>query len=232
MSGFRFKSFEVEHELCAMKVGTDGVLLGAWCDAAGRQRMLDIGTGSGLIALMVAQRNPSATIDAIDIDEGAVMQATINVENNKLSERIRVCKQDFCNLSAQKGVYDLIVSNPPFFTDDTHSPNVGRDTARNASALPFDKLMEGAARVLASDGEFTLVLPAVAAQTIIALGAQFGLYLTRRTDVSDSLDAPVKRVLLAFAHEIRTTERSRLAIHDKNGNRSEEMRRLTQDFYI
>ncbi len=232
MSGFRFRCFDVEHDRCAMKVGTDGVLIGAWCDVSVGDRVIDVGTGSGLIALMVAQRNEAAQVDAIDVDAGAVEQAKENVECSRYADRIRVVRQDFCDRGGLLKEYDLIVSNPPFYTADTMSPDRGRSMARNASSLPFGVLMSRAAELLAPKGELALVVPADVARGIISLGAEHGLFLTRRTDVADSPLAEVKRTLLAFGREIRTTERSKLNVHDELGRRSVEMGRLTGEFYL
>ncbi len=223
-----------------MKVGTDGVLLGAWCDVTGKRKVLDIGTGSGLIAMMVAQRNMDCVVDAIDVDDGAVEQAKVNTLASQFAGRINVWKDDFRKLQllqgesavVEEGIYDLIVSNPPFYTDDTRSPEVGRSLARNASALPFDSLMNGVSKLLATNGECALIIPVAVAQTVIALGAQYGLYLTRRTDVSDSPNAVQKRSLLSFARNIQTTVRDNLVIHDENGKFSVAMWRLTKDFYL
>ncbi len=232
MSAFRFRCFEVSHDRCAMKVGTDGVLIGAWCDVSVGDRVIDVGAGSGLIALMVAQRNEAAMVDAIDVDDGAVEQARENVSRSLFADRIRVMRQDFCEVGGLKEEYDLIVSNPPFYTADTLSPNRERSMARNAGSLPFEVLVRRAAELLAPNGELAMVVPVDAARHIISLGAEHGLYLTRRTDVADSPTAEVKRVLLAFGHEIRMTERSRLFVHDERGERSEEMGRLTAEFYL
>ncbi len=232
MGGFRFREFEVSHDRCAMKVGTDGVLIGAWCDVSVGDMVLDVGTGSGLIALMVAQRNGAAWVDAIDVDDGAVEQARENVSRSLYTNRIRVMRQDFAEVGELRGEYDLIVSNPPFYTADTVSPDRGRSMARNASSLPFDVLMRRAAELLAPKGELAVVVPVDAAQNIISLGAEHGLYLTRRTDVADSPKAEVKRVLMAFGHEIRMTERSKLYVHNEWGERSEDMCGLTGEFYL
>ncbi len=223
-----------------MKVGTDGVLLGAWCDVTNKRRILDIGTGSGLIALMVAQRNTDAIVDAIDVDDGAVEQAQLNAQASPFAGRINVWKADFRELQllqenadvVEEGRYDLIVSNPPFYTDETRSPEAGRSIARNASALPFESLMSGVSKLLAFDGVFSLIIPVAASQTMISLGAQYGLYLTRRTDVSDSPKAVPKRSLLSFARHVQPTVREQLVIHAEDDKYSEKMWRLTKDFYL
>ena len=131
---FQFKRFTVYHDRCAMKVGTDGVLLGAWTDVSSSQQILDIGTGTGLIALMLAQRNVTAHITAIDIDEEAIEQAQGNIAASPWKNRIEVMKQDFCQYSANR-LFDTIVSNPPYFNQSLKGPDSQRNTARHTDSL-------------------------------------------------------------------------------------------------
>lgn len=137
---FKFKQFTVYHDKCAMKVGTDGVLLGAWCDVAGARRVLDVGTGTGLIALMIAQRS-EARITALDVDAAAVEQARENCSASPWAERIDVEQADFCSYRPD-ALFDCIVSNPPYFVEDVHCPDKQRNMARHTAGLTFSSLLE------------------------------------------------------------------------------------------
>lgn len=155
--GFTFRQFEVCQDMCAMKVGTDGVLLGAW--AAGGRHILDIGTGTGLIALMMAQRFEGARICGIDMDDGACRQAMANVAGSPFAARIEICHSRLQDFSPSV-TFDSIVSNPPFFTNSLKCPDARRSAARHADTLPFADLFRGVARLLDSDGVFSAVIPA------------------------------------------------------------------------
>ena len=234
--GFEFQKFVVEHSKCAMKVGTDGVLLGAWVDVDGKKKVLDIGTGSGLIAMMIAQRNEVCYVDAIDIDPQAVLQATENVRNSYFCDRIKVFPFDFSSAFEFDGClskcYDCIVSNPPFFSEQTYSPDIKRNMARNSSSLPFDVLMRNVSLILSFNGSFSVIIPYSEARSVIACGAECGLYLTRRTTVSDVPGKSVKRVLLSFSKFIKPTEESHIDIRSIDGKYSDAFRGLTDEFYV
>ena len=158
MGGFRFKQFAVEQDDVAMKVGTDGVLLGAWANCEGAKRILDIGTGTGVIALQMAQRNAEAQIHAVEIDEAAAKRARANFDNSPWAERLNVEQTAVQEFSpAEK--FDLIVSNPPYFVDSLLPPDTKRSTARHTHDLTFEELDNAVARLLAGDGKFALILP-------------------------------------------------------------------------
>lgn len=235
---FRFKQFAIRHDLCAMKVGTDGVLLGAWAraDEACAQkpfRALDIGTGSGLIAMMLAQRYSNATIYGIDIDEASALQARDNVREAGMEGRISIGLADFTAMTADDGSYDLIVSNPPFYAEDTVSGNTARDNARHCSSLPFRDLISGASRLLSQEGLLAVVIPHSAAQGFIALCAEHKLYLLRRTNVRSTEKKAFNRVLLAFGKtRAKETETDTLTLYDEGNKRSAAYERLTHDFYL
>lgn len=147
---FQFKKFTVYHDKCAMKVGTDGVLLGAWASVENARRILDIGTGTGLIALMLAQRS-DASVVGVDIDEAAVEQARENIERSEWKNRIVVEHKDVRDLSGEKySLFDVIVSNPPYFTEAVYCPDKQRNTARHMDSLPFDELLQAVDRLLAA----------------------------------------------------------------------------------
>lgn len=234
---FRFKKFTVWHDKCGMKVGTDGVLLGAWCNVSNASKALDIGSGSGLISLMLAQRNAHVHVDAIDIDADAVIQSAENVSRSIFSERITVIQYDItrfgesCCCGGISDKYDLIASNPPFYTENVLSSDKKRNNARHASSLPFCKLLEKASILLADEGEFDVILPFGVAADFISMAAMYGLFLSRRTDVKNSCSKPFKRVLLAFCKKYRNAECGELCLRGLDNHYSEEYKQLTADFY-
>ena len=237
--GFQFKQFYIAHDRCAMKVGTDGVLLGCWAitppypSPQGRGiRILDVGTGSGLIARMLMQRFPEAEVEGIDIDEAAVEQARGNGVNAYLSSL-----QEWPNHKPQitNHKYDLIVSNPPYFQDSLKNPDKGRELARHTDTLSYEELLYHSARLLSEHGRLAIILPAEAEQEIRALAAQHSLYLTRVTRVYSKETKPARRVLLLFEKsEYRNTAplEDRLVLEDDKGTRSAAYQEITKDFYL
>ena len=197
---FRFKQFAIEDSKCAMKVGTDGVLLGAWApidfhiSSFSHFRILDVGTGSGLIARMLMQRCPEAEVEGIDIDAAAVEQAR---ENGVCAFRARL--QDW-RLDIEN-CYDLIVSNPPYFQNSLKNPDPGRKTARHTDSLSFEELIAHSVRLLAENGVFALILPAEAEEEIRTIASAAGLQLVRVTHVYSKESKPARRVLLSFCRQ-------------------------------
>ncbi|MBO5875596.1 MAG: methyltransferase [Alistipes sp.] len=228
---FRFKQFTVHQQRSAMKVGTDGVLIGAWASVRGTDRaVLDIGTGTGLIALMIAQRNPKAEIVAVEIDAESAEQARENVAASPWSNRIRVeecAVQEF--VAEQK--FDLFVSNPPYFVDSFKCSDESRNTARHTDTLSFVELMRSAERLLAPDGRFAVIVPSEAALSVIAAGR---LHLVRRCDVRSKPKGSPKRVMLEFSPRFEgAAVREEMTIGDgSNGGYSPEYIALTRDFYL
>lgn len=234
---FKFKKFTIWHDKCGMKVGTDGVLLGAWCNVSEAKSALDIGTGSGLISLMMAQRNPALSIDAIDIDSNAVNQAIENVKSSIFSDCIKIIQCDItkvgngnCHDLADK--YALIVSNPPFYGENVYSSDRQRNNARHTSSLPFSLLIEKSSALLDDDGEFDVIIPFGSASEFISIAAMHGLYLSRRTNVKDSIIKPFKRSLLAFTKHPVCTKQSELCLREADNQYSVAYRELTKDFYL
>jgi tRNA1Val (adenine37-N6)-methyltransferase len=218
---FQFKQFAIEQELCAMKVGTDGVLLGAW--AQGGQRVLDVGAGTGVIALMMAQRYPEAQVVAIDIDEGAVRQAQQNVSQSPFSSRVSVLQQA---VQEHQGEYESIVSNPPFFIDSLQAPDVQRNMARHTATLSYGELMKAAYRLLADDGEFSVVVPFDYRRRMEDEAVFVGFFPSRVCGVKTTERKPAKRFLLAFRKHPCPCEKTEITI----GN--EAYNRLTEAFYL
>lgn len=232
MSAFRFKQFEVSHDLCAMKVGTDGVLLGAW--AIGGRRILDIGTGTGLIAMMMAQRFPDSEIHAIDLDVDACRQATENVARSVFRERITIEQGRFQDFHAEGVEFDSVVSNPPFFVDSMKCPDVGRTLARHADSLPCRDLFVGVKRLLSAEGEFSVVVPSTIRTLFLEEAYLQGFKLVRECAVRTVQRKPPRRFLLAFSRNACNKEicREEQVLTDETGARSAWYAQLTADFYL
>ena len=230
MGGFRFKQFSVEQDDVAMKVGTDGVLLGAWADCEVVKNILDIGTGTGVIALQMAQRNPTAQVQAVEIDETAAKRARANFDNSPWAERLEVEQTAVQEFSpAEK--FDLIISNPPYFVDSLLPPDAKRSTARHTHDLTFDELDKAVCRLLVENGKFALILPVTEFEQYLLLTQ---LHLVRRCDVYSIEGGDVKRVMGEFAKQKPTeVAHETLAIEVENrGEFSAEYRALTKDFYL
>lgn len=230
MGNFRFKQFEIEQDRCAMKVGTDGVLLGAW--AQGGCRILDIGSGTGLISLMMAQRFPEAEVVGIDMDADACGQARENVMASPFRDRVEIecCRlQDF----GAAGVFDAIVSNPPFFVDSLKNPDSKRTMARHTDSLPFRDLFAGVKRLLSYEGVFSAIVPAEVVEQFVAESCMLGFYLIRKCGVKTVERKQPKRFMLSFAkHRISPYEEHVETMMDSQGNRSEWYRKITEEFYL
>ena len=240
---FRFKQFTVWHDRCAMKVGTDGVLLGAWCPLAtatseGEYKVLDIGTGSGLIALMLAQRATSIddtpiVIDTIDIDAGAAEQAKFNFEQSPWSKLLRIYQSTLQEWQSEKE-YDLIVSNPPYFQGSLKNPDAQRATARHTDSLSYNELIAHSERLLRRNGTLALVLPIEAEEDILSLAAAAGLSPIAITYVHTKPGKPVKRILMALTKgdAVGEVDGNHFYIESADSPRSEEYKKLTEEFYL
>lgn len=229
---FQFKQFTIYHDQCAMKVGTDGTLLGAWTPVEAAHRILDIGTGSGLIALMLAQRSPSARITGIDIDEAAIRQARSNAAASPWGQRIEMVCKDICRLGARQGRYDVVVSNPPYFVERVACPDAARHAARHTDSLSFEQLLLVVDNLLTEDGTFSVVLPADACNEFLATALHHQLYLHHQTWVHTRPAKPAKRVLMTFVRHPVATQTDLLIIESEAGVYSPEFIRLLKDFYI
>jgi len=228
---FTFKQFRVMHRKSIMKVGTDGVLLGAYVDCKNASRILDIGTGTGLLCLMLAQKS-NATIHGIDINAEAVEVAKINVEQSNWHERIEIFHssvQDF----APKGNYDLIVSNPPFYTTDVVAPEKGRALARHNISLNISDLALAISRFLSDSGRCYVIYPTEQCMQFEKEAEKLGLYATTRLYVSSHPDTPPIRTIVEMGREKRELTCDSLYI--ENGARhdfSEKYKSLTKDYYL
>ena len=233
---FQFQRFSIHQDQCAMKVGTDGVLLGAW--AQGGERVLDIGTGTGVIALMMAQRYAEAHVVAVDIDEAAVRQARQNADASPFGDRVEVVLssiQDYatsCSLSFGEGRgevpahFDSIVCNPPFFVDSLKAPDQQRSLARHADTLPFAELMRSAYRLLSDDGELSLVIPFDYRRRLDDEAFLCGFFPSRVCAVRTKSTKPPRRYLLAYRKRPCPCHHDELTIGDAR------YQQLTRDFYL
>lgn len=232
---FQFKQFTVWHDRCAMKVGTDGTLLGAWTDLRRSKTILDVGSGSGLVALMLAQRS-EALIDAIDIDADAVTQTRINCEASPFATRIRAWHeplQQFSEHPKRAGAYDLVVSNPPYFIDSLKCPDRQRNTARHTDTLPLDELFEGCRKLLAPHGHFALILPYDQREKLFETASLHTFFLWRETTVFSTPGAKPKRILADFSLEKSSSPLSdTLTIERSDHQFTDEFRALAKDFYL
>lgn len=235
MSAFQFKEFTIQQDKCAMKVGTDGVLMGAWAPLGHNPNsILDIGAGTGLIALMLAQRSNAEQIDALEIDGDAYEQAVDNFESSPWANRL------FCYhagldefMEEPEDEYDLIVANPPFYSEDYTSGNKQRDRARFAASLPFEDLAEAAGLLLSDNGVFAVVIPYKEEEKFITLARENDLHLIKGTRVKGMPDTEIKRSLLAFSREENAAPVfDELVIETARHNYTPEYTALTQDFYL
>lgn len=228
---FRFRQFTVWHDRCAMKVGTDGTLLGAW--ARGGHRILDIGTGTGLVALMMAQRFSDAQVTAVDIDPQAVAQARDNVAASPFAQRLTVLEGDVRLLCAEPPLYDAIVANPPYFDNSLCCPDERRTLARHTATLSYGELMTAAARLLTDDGELSVIVPAECRSLLEGEAALAGLLKRRHCDVRTTPRKPPRRTLLSFGKKsLPGIVREEGIIETQPGMRSAWYAELTKDFYL
>ncbi|MFK7900782.1 MAG: tRNA1(Val) (adenine(37)-N6)-methyltransferase [Cyclobacteriaceae bacterium] len=232
---FQFKQFSVLQDQCAMKIGTDGVLLGAWVNPTIQpMSILDVGAGTGLIGLMMAQRFHMADVDALEIDEAAFEQAVANFEASPWNDRLfcyHAAFQEF--VEEMDEAYDLIVSNPPFFPEGQKSPNEQRNVARFSDALPFDYLLKGMSQLLAEDGICALIIPFEQQEEVLNTANEFGLYPLRITHVNGTIEAGIKRSLL----ELKLIETpspiiTELVIEKARHIYTDDYISLTKDFYL
>lgn len=244
-TAFQCKQFRVADSDCAMKVGTDSLLLGAWSPLPLHGPYLDIGTGSGLLALMIAQRSAAFAsppqVDAIEIDADAARQAQQNSLASPWATRIRVLEQNILTYPASAdhaavascGGYSLIVSNPPYFVESLASPDLKRQQARHTDRLPFADLLAASAAVAAANATLCLVLPVLSAELLLAQAPNAGWYLSLQQAVKTTPRKDASRLLLQFSRQpVVASQLEPLLIRDANNEYSAEYRRLLRDFYL
>lgn len=232
---FKFKQFALNQDRCAMKIGTDAVLLGAWCPIDNTPKsILDIGAGTGILALMLAQRTNADQIDALEIDEEAYEQCVENFEGSPWADKL------FCYhagldefVDDPEDEYDLIISNPPFYSEDSKTSDEQRDLARFQDAMPFDDLIEAADLLLSENGTFAVVIPYKEEDRFIELCAEYELYPVKATRVKGSYKTPIVRSLLAFKRfELSVLTADELVVEINRHEYTDDYINLTQDFYL
>lgn len=231
VSDFRFKKFTISHYESSHKVGTDGVLLGSWVGVNGAKTILDIGTGSGLIALMVAQRTSEhVIIHGIDIQETDAQQAKKNVEISPWSSRIsiqQIAAQDFL------GHYDLIVSNPPYFINSWLPASEKRAMVRHTESLSYHELLDAVKRCMNEMGKFSVILPFIESHQFISLARDFSLHLVRECSFRSRKHKPVERMMMEFSFlPSAIIKKESLVLYDEGDQWSSDYKVLTRDFYL
>ncbi len=228
---FSFKQFAIRQDRCAMKVGTDGVLLGAWAQCPPGADVLDIGSGTGLLTLMMAQRFPHAHVNGMELDLQATLQAVENLRYSPFDARVTVSN---CDVREIGGHWGCIVCNPPFYTEDTCSPDSARALARSAQTLTFAELWRCVSKVLEPDGLFNVIIPAKEYVGFHRYAIELGFSLVRCTLVRTTAQKEPKRVLLCYLRGTSDVPavRDEIVLTQADGSRSSQLQELTKDFYL
>jgi len=234
---FSFKQFTIQQDHCAMKVGTDGVLLGAWTPVSHNpSSILDIGAGTGLLSLMLAQRSSAEQIDAVEIDDGAYEQCVENFEASNWNDRLfcyHASIEDFTDEMFEEGEeYDLIVSNPPFYSENYTSGDHKRDQARFQESLPFEELIECAQALLSDEGVFAVIIPYKEEARFTDLAASVNLFPFRITRMKGTPATEIKRSLMAFSRSDQPADTDELVIEEERHAYTQAYKNLTKDFYL
>lgn len=233
-NGFSFKQFHIKHDRCAMKVGTDGILLGAWADVLGAKSILDLGTGTGLVALMLAQRtDDKVKISAVEIDREAILQAQENIAASPWPGNITLYHQDIVEFTRKCGQkferFDLIIANPPYFTQGVNCSSVERSLARYMGGQTHSDWLDMAASCLTEQGKIQFILPFLAGKILIK---QTALYCIEYCEVITRIGKAPQRLLLTFSAQNETRKESQLIIYDEQKQYHQDFIQLTKDFYL
>jgi tRNA1Val (adenine37-N6)-methyltransferase len=231
---FQFKEFNIDQDRCAMKIGTDGVLLGAWTSIQDAYSILDIGAGTGILALMLAQRSDAEQIDALEIDEDAYEQCVDNFENSSWADRL------FCYHAAldefveemEDEKYDLIISNPPFYTEDYKSGDTARNMARFADSLPFEELIKFASKLLSDEGSFAVIIPYSEEKYFLQLSEKVNLFPNRITRVRGTENTPLKRSLLQLSFTEKPFSSNELILEVSRHQYTQDYQKMVAPFYL
>ena len=231
---FKFKQFEVKQDQCAMKIGTDGVLLGAWASIENNPfAVLDIGAGTGIIGLMLAQRSHAEVIDALEIDELAYEQCVDNFEASPWGDRLFCYHADLAEFTEEiDDKYDLIISNPPFYSEDFKTEDTQRDLARFSDAMPFTHLVDSVSKLLIEDGTFCTIIPFKEEVNFIDLASKVGLHINKICRVRGNETTELKRSLLELSFRESVIKTDELVIEMARHEYTEDYKNLTKDFYL
>ncbi len=213
-----------------MKISIDSVIIGSWAKTDNAKNILDIGTGTGILALMMAQKS-EATIDAVEIDTVAYNEALENFTNSPFSKQIKCYNTDIKTF-APSNKYDLIISNPPYFDENVHSDNKQRDMARNTKSLSHDALFENIVRLLDDDGTFYLILPFSKDKIIKEIAAKSGLFCEKQLIISGKASKQVNRIVYQFSRKNSDTVTEQLFVYNEDGKYSEQFKWLTENYYL
>lgn len=231
---FRFKQFHIAQDRCAMKVGTDSIMLGTWVDVSGAVTVLDIGSGTGVVSLVIAQRAPEAKVTGVEIDPAAVIQSQENIDDSPWKDRVKVEEmsiQDFAKSTNQK--FDLIVSNPPFFTGGTFSTNEQKASVRHTVKLPHSDLLKATRQLLQPNGKFCVILPLIEGLRFVEIAQTAGFYCTQMTEVHPKINKPVERLLLCFELKEKPLKKDVLVVLIEDPNvYTPEFKEMTKEFYL
>lgn len=231
---FKFKQFTVNQDKCAMKIGTDAVLLGAWTSLTNNpESILDIGSGTGVIALMLAQRSHAGLIDAVEIDDHAYQQCVKNFENSPWPDRLfcyHASLQEYCQEFEDK--YDLIISNPPFYDDNYKSENSQRDLARFQDAMPFELLIGCISKLLSKSGVFSVIIPFNKENYFIDLASKYNLFPNRILHVKGNSSSKIVRSLIELSFIQSEIKKETITIETSRHQYTQEYINLTKDFYL
>lgn len=229
---FNFRQFTIFQDKCSFKVGTDGVLLGAYADVAKVCNILDIGTGSGLLSLMLAQRS-KAEISAIEPDNYSFEQACSNFKNSPWNNRIKAENVDLQNFNPVDVTFDLIVSNPPFFSSSLKNPDPRKAAARHNDSLTAEELLKGTARLMTEEGRLQVILPYVEGNLFIAEAHEYGLYCNNILKIKPLATSEIRRLILTFSRKrLKATERFLVIEKGERHDFTEDYKNLTKDFYL
>ena len=230
---FQFKQFRIHQEKTAMKVNTDGVLLGAWTNTDDAKTGLDIGSGTGLVSLMIAQRS-NAIITGVEIEKNAAEEAIQNVQNSPWKNRVSIQHISFQVFAVTaKNKFDLIVSNPPFFSNSVKNTNPHLSIARHNHLLPFEDIVEGTRKLLSESGKLSLILPWDSTSEFIEIAQMANLYLNRLTEVKPYPDKKPNRSLMEFSNQKKDLQKTQMSVFNESGkNYSEEFKLMARDFYL
>ena len=228
---FQFKQFTINQDKCAMKVGTDGVLLGAWVEALDPKSILDVGTGTGLIALMLSQRYPKSKVTGLELDCSAYDQATENTKNSPFNSNITIVKEDFKKFKSTTK-FDLIICNPPFFTSGTPSASIGRSMARHTITLSYEDLILGAKKLFSKNGIIAFIAPIEFQGQLSELTDRNHMYTTRECIVFPNNEKESKRILLQLSMNKENKKSETLILEKHRHEYTEEAKALFQNFYL